>query len=166
MLSHVINTCRFRAPNRRPRTCLYLYTFVNCNMPATIYIIFFSLNMTSPVNLPSNVLLQQASPRNASLSLFSNPLMGPPRRPSQVPSLRPILRQHAEHPSILYRAIQTTFSFSLAKNPLPPKSPSICETAAKKKAELVNNASCYVCGFKMPNHAGSGTKQNPRAVSV
>ncbi|PKK44910.1 hypothetical protein CI102_11237 [Trichoderma harzianum] len=73
MLSHVINTCPFRAPNRRPRTCLYLYTFVNCNMPATIYIIFFSFNMTSPINLPLNVLLQQASHTITSFSLSSRP---------------------------------------------------------------------------------------------
>ncbi|KAL7782481.1 hypothetical protein V8C43DRAFT_197977 [Trichoderma afarasin] len=165
MLSHVINTCPFRAPNRRPRTCLYLYTFVNCNMPATIYIIFFSFNMPSPISLSSNVLLQQVSHTIAFLSLFSTPI-GPPRRPSQVPSLKSILPQRAEHPSILYQAIQTTFSFSFAKNLLRHQNVHPSVKRQQKRAELVNNASCYVCGFKMPNHAGSGTKQNPRAVSL
>ncbi|EHK24965.1 uncharacterized protein TRIVIDRAFT_215720 [Trichoderma virens Gv29-8] len=52
MLSQVINTSPSRAPNRRPRTFLYLYTFVNCNMPATIYIIFFFFKHDKPHQPP------------------------------------------------------------------------------------------------------------------
>ncbi|KAL6902778.1 hypothetical protein GGI43DRAFT_352756 [Trichoderma evansii] len=105
MLSQVINTGPFRA-NRRLRTLLCLYTFVNCNMPATIYMNFCNIRPEEVSHQPTSLEGMSCSTMPSSLS----PLLHLQSKPHKSPRSSPFI-------SANFASVRKPFQFFLSDNP-------------------------------------------------